>query len=540
MFKYKKILFFVIILFSLNKLFAQEINVQNITNDKKDATNQYWSLVQDLRGIMYFASPEGVYEYDGITWNLILLPNSAEAFALEKNDIGRIYVGGKSEIGFLAPKRNGEMVYVSLKSKIPEQYADFSNIVNIEKIGNKMAFLSDQLLFILDETTMEFEVIQAYSYFYSATSIKNELFLVDETFGLLKLENKELKPIKDGEHLISYIMMPFDQNKLLINSPNNGLLIFEPKSGNFTKLTSEFLKYDIKSGKKLSNGNFALGSVSNGCIIMSPEGKELYKINKENGAIDNAVYSIYENSESQLWIAFSKGISLIYNEQAKSETFRVNIRACNRRADESLIFGGTFTNIKDSIQSTTQPEEQYYTFNYKDNSFRFSFASTQYYNVADIEYQYFLEGLDQEPTNWTNRPYSEYTNLSWGDYTLKIKAKNSKGEISEVGTYSFSIKTPWYESWWFFGAQIAFILLLLLVAVILYRKGKSEKIAGRLISIAIVIIFEYFEGFISPVFQFFAIGIAVTVFFTNIVIATVISPIEEFTSRTLRKYIKRK
>ncbi len=539
MLKYQKILFIIILLFSLNNLFAQEINVQNISNDKKDATNQYWNIVQDLRGIMYFASPEGVYEYDGLSWRLILLPNSVEAFALTKNNIGRIYVGGKNEIGYLAPKRNGEMIYVSIKSKIPEQYADFGRIVSIEKIDGKIAFLSDQLLFIMDEKSLEFEVVQAYSYFYSLTSLNNEFFLIDEAFGLLKLEKKELKPIKDGEHLISYIMMPFDDNKLLINSPNNGLLIFEPTSGKFTSLTSDFLKYDIKSGKRLKNGNFALGSVSNGCIIMSPEGKELYKINKENGAIDNAVYSIYENSESQLWIAFSKGVSLIYNEK-ESKTYRINIRSCNRRSDESIIFGGAFVNINDSLQSLEQPEEQYYSFHYSDNSFRFTFAATQYYNIADIEYQYFLKGLDQEPTNWTNRPYSEYTNLSWGDYTLNIKARNSKGKISEVGTYSFTVKIPWYESWWFFAGQIFFIFSLLVVAVILYKKGKSEKIAGRLISIAIVIIFEYFENFVSPIFQFFAIGIAVTIFFTNIIIATVISPIENLTVNALRKYIKRK
>ncbi len=539
MLKYPKILLFIILLFSLNGLSAQEINVQNISNDKKEATNQYWNIVQDLRGIMYFASPEGVYEYDGLSWRLILLPDSAEAFAFEKNKIGRIYVGGKNEIGYLAPKINGEMVYVSIKSKIPEQYADFGRIVSIEKIDGKIAFLSDQLLFIMDEKNLEFEVIQAYSYFYSLTSINNEFFLVDEDFGLLKLEKEELKPIKNGEHLISYIMMPYDENKLLINSPNNGLLIFEPSSDKFTSLTSDFLKYDIKSGKRLKNGNFALGSVSNGCIIMSPEGKELYKINKANGTIDNAVYSIYENYESELWIAFSKGISLIYNEN-EIKTYRVNIRSCYRRSDENIIFGGTFLNTKDSLQSLTQPEEQNYSFNYKDNGFRFTFASNQYYNVTDIEYQYFMKGLDQEPTNWTNRPYSEYTNLSWGNYTLEIKARNSKGEISEAGIYAFTIKTPWYESWWFFGGQIVFILLLLVIAVILYKKGKSEKIAGRLISIAIVIIFEYLEGFISPIFQFLAIGIAVTIFFTNIVIAVVISPIENLASKTLRKYIKRK
>ncbi len=543
-----KINIIIILLFSINQLYSQEFKVENIVNKKTKAVNQYWDIVQDNRGIMYFANPNGVYEFDGLTWQLIELQKKVGVYSLKKNSKGRIFVGGEGELGYLAPTRNGVMTYVSLKSKLPESFAEFDmRIVKIEIVEQNIVFFCDYFLFVFNQKNETFKVISPRKYFYSSVSVNNKLYLIDEGYGLMCLEGDSLKPIKVGENIVSYFMMPISNNKILIISPNQGILLFSPTNNSIEKLNNGKLQYDFKSGQELKNGNFALGSVSNGCIIISATGEELYKMNKKSGLEDNAVYSVHQNSSGAIWLGLSKGLAYIYERDDKvksvkdsSSVFRINIRSCTRRANESIVFGGAYSNIKDSVQSLIQPVEQTNFFHYKDNNFRFTFASTQYQNTPNLKYQYFLEGLEQKWTTWTDRPYSEFTNLNWGKYVLKVRAKNEKGEVSKIGTYSFSVKIPWYESWWFLASQIGFILLLLGVAVVLYRMGKSERVAGKLVTIVVVIIFEYAEGIIGPVFEFLAIGIAVAMFLSNIVVATVISPIEEFTNKSFKKLVKRK
>jgi len=563
--KYIFLLIFILIA-SSSYTFGQEFGIENIKNDKIEAVNQFYDIAEDKRGVMYFANPAGVYEYDGLSWRLITLPKKSGAYCLATSEKGRIYVGGTGQLGYLTPTRKGEMVFVSLKSKLPEKYREFdTKIIKTIVSGSSIIFFSDYFLFILDEKNEKFTAVPSFMYFYSITSVNNKIYVVDEKEGLMSLEGAELKRVKGGKNLISYFMMPYEKDKLLIISPNEGMIVYTPKSNDFKNLGKQIIKYDIKSGTQLKNGNLAFGSVSNGCIITNKVGHELKKINKESGLVDNAVYCVVADDYKNIWLGLSRGVSLVYdNSEYKKGTkkidekentkkgkkkeekldtlsnFKISVRSCNRRKDESLVFGGAFANITDSVQSEIQPKEQTYQFHYQDNSFRFTFASTQYHSTSNFKYKYFLEGYDTEWTSWTDRPYSEYTNLNWGEFVLKVQAKNERGYVSKIGTYSFSIDIPWYESWWFFAAQVGFLLSLLVISILMYRAGKSERLAGRLITIVVVVVFEYGENVIAPVFELLAIGIALTMFLSSVVVATVVAPVEIYASKLIRKIVRRK
>ena len=52
-------------------------------------------------------------EYDGVSWRKISVPNlTVRSIAID--EVGTIYVGGKDEIGFLAPDSKGTLQYMSL------------------------------------------------------------------------------------------------------------------------------------------------------------------------------------------------------------------------------------------------------------------------------------------------------------------------------------------------------------------------------------------------------------------------------------------
>src|ERR1035437_3550928 len=67
--------------------------LSNYSTKTYNALPQNRAIVQDKRGVMYFANNEGVLEYDGVFWRTIKVPNETNILSLAIDDNGKIYVG---------------------------------------------------------------------------------------------------------------------------------------------------------------------------------------------------------------------------------------------------------------------------------------------------------------------------------------------------------------------------------------------------------------------------------------------------------------
>ena len=74
-------------------------------------------------------------------------------------------------------------------------------------------------------------------------------------------------------------------------------------------------------------------------------------------------------------------------------------------------------------------------------------------------FSYWLEGQDNNWSEFVPDFKKEYTNLSEGDYKFRVRAKDASGEISEEGFTEFTISPPWYRSVF---AYISYFLALIL------------------------------------------------------------------------------
>lgn len=528
-----------------------EFYIENIHQERKDVSNQYWDIQKDHRGMLYLANYKGIYEYDGVNWILIPMTNNTEAYSLAVNKKGRVYASGKGELGYMAPNQKGEMRYVSLKARLPEYFSEFKGlIVDIEIAGDKIAFVSDNFMFVMQENdTDSFTIVQALGFLYSVVAVDTSIYIIDGSQGFMELVGDHFEPVPGGQNIVSYVMMPYKKNKVIIVSPNRGFILYDPQNRSFTYLSQKGLKinsYDIKSGIALNNGRFALGSVRYGCIITDSLGHEIYKVNSENGLIDNSVYSMSQDNNGNLWLSLSKGAAVIYDrthqklhEKDTLYTFAAFVRSVVDRKNNGVLFAGNFYNKTDSIQSDKQSENQYYKFDYEQNGFRFTFSTNQYYQQENIQYQYYLEGLEDEWGIWTGDNNCEYTNLDWGKYTFHVRAKNELQDISKKATYSFQIKVPWYSSWWFYSIQIGVLSFLLVLAAMMYRLGKSKKMAGNISGLVVVIIFKYLMIALGPLFAAIATGIIIFDILTSVIIAYIILPAQNFTNRTLEKILNK-
>ena len=87
---------------------------------------------------------------------------------------------------------------------------------------------------------------------------------------------------------------------------------------------------------------------------------------------------------------------------------------------------------------------------------RFEFAAPSFLDETSTEYQTTLEGLDRGWSSWSRDSRRDYTNLGFGDYRFRVRARNIAGQVSEEATYAFAILPPWYRTW---GAYLGYLLV---------------------------------------------------------------------------------
>ncbi len=295
------------------KLLIQNFDI----NDIGSSSGAFWSVVKDNRGILYFGGEQAVFEFDGINWRRIEMPNKSVVRSLAVDDKGTVYVGGVSEFGYLSADISGNTYFVSLLEKVPLEHLNFPDIWSINTIGEEVYFHSANLLFVYKNRKIT--TIGLKDSYHRSFAVEGTLLLNQEGFGLSTLQNNEIFLLPEGDFFRDMVISSitdYENNKLLIGTRRNGLFIYDPKASAGKKVSahksegSEFLKENqIYHGIELPGNRYAFSSLRNGVIIISKEGKILSNISKSTGLIDIAAYFLYLSNETELWISSGRGIS---------------------------------------------------------------------------------------------------------------------------------------------------------------------------------------------------------------------------------------
>lgn len=241
-----------------------------------------------------------------------------------------------------------------------------------------------------------------------------------------------------------------------------------------------------------------------------------YTVN--DGLSDNAVESILEDEDGNLWIGTSSGISFFKVEEERFTNYSLadglngntfNSSAAFKSSDGIMFFGSTtglnYFNPERIKQSTYSPPVRIIDFqlfnqpenlegmspieqsiihtekiilNYNQNDFSIQFTSLDY-NAPELnQYAYMLEGFDQEWIVAGTRRYVTYTNLDAGEYIFRVKATNSDGVWNEAGTsLNIIINPPFWATWWAYIIYTILFLggLFLIRATEIKRREKKEE-----------------------------------------------------------------
>lgn len=119
---------------------------------------------------------------------------------------------------------------------------------------------------------------------------------------------------------------------------------------------------------------------------------------------------------------------------------------------------------------------------YSHNSVIFQFAAPYYLYSMSVQFQYKLEGYDENWSKFTSVAEKEYTNLPEGTYTFVVRAENAFSMISNEARYTFTILPPWYRTTWAYAIYAFAVIAFLFITVrlntrrLLKQKEKLEQI----------------------------------------------------------------
>lgn len=157
---------------------------------------------------------------------------------------------------------------------------------------------------------------------------------------------------------------------------------------------------------------------------------------------------VLHDDDGIMWIGGTKGLFRFDQNGEKNyqASFRTMIRSIS--GPDSTIYGGNGPHPETELE-------------YNQNRLRFDYAANSYDGQQGNLYQVFLEGNDIGWSNWNSENYQDYSNLYEGKYRFRVRAKNIYGVISDEEVYGFTVRAPWYRSYFAFLIYAVFGIFLI-------------------------------------------------------------------------------
>src|SRR6218665_1177011 len=302
------------------------------------AGNQNWMVSQDSKHFMFFANNEGLLEFNGSNWTLYPSPNETIMRSVRGID-NKVFTGCYMEFGFWTRQVNGQLKYTSLSKTIKNKIQDDEEFWNILNYDRWVIFQSLDRIYIYDTKTQKFNIVAPKYGILKSFRTNNAVYFQTIDNGLFEVENGKSKLVSDHQILKQNKIVGLfaADDGLFIQTQRNGLYKFS--NGNLsrfvTEADSELTASNIYSSEILSDGSYALGTVSNGVFILTKDGKVKYHMTQNRGLSNNTVLSMFEDSDKNLWIGLDNGINGI-NLQSPVKTF----------SDDTGIFGTVYAALE--------------------------------------------------------------------------------------------------------------------------------------------------------------------------------------------------
>ena len=486
--------------------------------------NDVRSIIEDREGVLWVGTYSGISIFDtessikyynaGLDDGYLLSENMVHG--IYEDDEGYLWIGSRTKGVNIIDRENNTSKSINMEN---------NNVIQSNSI-NDITGYKDFIFVATDAGVLKINkkenTIQNYNLEDGliGENVK-DIFVCDKNYlwigstnglNLLDIENDKIIDMTDyvdeGSY-VRYVYQGQDGSYYIGFLRDGGLGIIEPNSketkyyknipNDKTSISSNRVRYINEDSK----GNIWIGT-SYGLNKYDPKTKVFKRYTTSDGIANNTIYGVLVDDNDNIWVSTNKGISQIDTKNNTVNNLSVtdglqgnefNGNAAFKSKSGELFFGGInglnafYPEDVNSINNKSKVIFDGFKVNDKDyldiNGLKFDnntenikikFFTPVYSSNKNISYEYELIGSNSSKAT-TKENYVIYNDLLPGKYTFKVRAVDSRGDISDSETIEFSIKYPFWMS-----PIACFIYLVIAILFIINNKYKL-KYLDRLVKL---------------------------------------------------------
>ena len=277
-------------------------------------------------GLYYAGNQLALMEYDGRAWRILKIPLTYTR-ALAPGPGGDIYVGDEEKLGVVPRPGNGDAEYRSLLDRVPADAKPFGQVRDVVAWRGDMFFATDKNILRYRPADQSFRAWTLTGAFRNRlTSVGARLILHRRGEGLYEFVNdSDWQPLSRDPLLAANstgatsggFVLPAPAESatastrdLLVGLSNRG--IFRVRSDGTltpwrTGADAIFARTQIITGLRLADGSIAIGTESEGLIVLAADGRYERQISRESGLPHATVFALAEDHDGGLWVSTNSG-----------------------------------------------------------------------------------------------------------------------------------------------------------------------------------------------------------------------------------------
>ena len=486
--------------------------------------NDVRSIIEDREGVLWVGTYSGISIFDtessikyynaGLDDGYLLSENMVHG--IYEDDEGYLWIGSRTKGVNIIDRENNTSKSINMEN---------NNVIQSNSI-NDITGYKDFIFVATDAGVLKINkkenTIQNYNLEDGliGENVK-DIFVCDKNYlwigstnglNLLDIENDKIIDMTDyvdeGSY-VRYVYQGQDGSYYIGFLRDGGLGIIEPNSketkyyknipNDKTSISSNRIRYINEDSK----GNIWIGT-SYGLNKYDPKTKVFKRYTTSDGIANNTIYGVLVDDNDNIWVSTNKGISQIDTKNNTVNNLSVtdglqgnefNGNAAFKSKSGELFFGGInglnafYPEDVNSINNKSKVIFDGFKVNDKDyldiNGLKFDnntenikikFFTPVYSSNKNISYEYELIGSNSSKAT-TKENYVIYNDLLPGKYTFKVRAVDSRGDISDSETIEFSIKYPFWMS------PIACFIYLVIVILFIINNKYKLKYLDRLVKL---------------------------------------------------------
>lgn len=311
----KGYIFALLLLFSFSEIIGQEFPPINIfTTEDYGAENQNWDISQAENKFIYVANNKGLLEYNGAIWQLYPTPNETIMRSVKVIE-DKVFTGFYMGFGFWKKNNFGILEFTSITEEQNIEMLEDEQVWNILEVDGWVLFKSLERIYLYNLETKSIKIIHAENKIERISKIDGIIYFQEINKGVFKIENGVPKLISNHIILRENILVDIfkkDGQLLFLTQEKGFFLLNNTKIENWKISSSNKIEgKSIYSAKKIKNGDFLLGTISDGVISIDNNGDFNYQITQSSGLSNNTVLSIFEDKENNIWLGLDNGINCV-------------------------------------------------------------------------------------------------------------------------------------------------------------------------------------------------------------------------------------